>query len=271
MQISDRTVVVTGASRGIGQATARALARSGGRIALLARSRDVDQVATEIVANGGQARGYAVDLTDAAAVERVGQSITTDMGDPEILINNAGAGRWLFVEETSPEEAAAMIASPYLAAFYVTRVFLPAMLQRRQGCIVNVLSPAAWAPWPGAAAYTAARFALRGLTAALRMDLRDTGVRVVAVVPHKVSSTYFAHNPNSEERLPAITRLIATQTPEQVAAAILRGIERDRRTVVIPSALRGVLAAHALMPTPIEWLMWRTGWRRAAQKGTNEK
>src|ERR1700730_4338902 len=92
MRIKGRTIVVTGASRGIGQSTARALARAGGRVALLARSPEIMQVATEIVAEGGEARGYCVDLTDPAAVERVGRQIASDLGAPEIVINNAGAG-----------------------------------------------------------------------------------------------------------------------------------------------------------------------------------
>jgi uncharacterized protein len=263
MRIKGRVIVVTGASRGIGQSAARALARAGGRLALLARSPEVTQVATEIVAKGGEARGYCVDLTDPAAVERVGRQIVSDLGAPEIIINNAGAGRWLYVEETPPEEAASMVASPYLAAFYVTRVFLPTLLDRREGFIVNVNSPVAWLPWPGASAYMAARWALRGFTAALRTDLHGTGISVLALVPGKVSSTYFEHNPNSEERLPSVTRWIRTLKPDEVATALVKGIERDRREIVIPLMLKLVFILHAVAPGPVDWMMRSTGWRRS--------
>jgi short-subunit dehydrogenase len=231
-------------------------------VALLARSLEVMEVAAGIVAEGGDARGYSVDLSDAMAVERVGRQIVNDFGPPEIVINNAGSGRWLYVEETPPEEAAAMVTCPYLAAFYVTRVFLPSMLDRREGLIVILNSPAGWFPWPGATAYTAARWAVRGFTTALRADLHGTGVRVLAVVPGKVSSTYFVHNPNSEIRLPRITKWIPTVPPAQVAVALVDGIEQDRAQVVLPFLLKLVFMLHAVAPDLVNWMMRSTGWRR---------
>jgi short-subunit dehydrogenase len=229
---------------------------------MLARSTEVMQVATEITDAGGEARGYCVDLTNPSALDRVVPQIVSDLGAPEIIVNNAGAGRWLYVEETPCEEAAAMMASPYLAAFYVTRAFLPSLLERREGLIVNLNSPVAWLPWPGATGYAAARWALRGFTAALRADLAGTGVRVLELVPGKVSSTYFEHNPNSEERLPSITRWIPTLKPEEVAAALVNGIERDARMVVIPPMLKLVLVLRSVAPELVDWMMRRTGWRR---------
>jgi short-subunit dehydrogenase len=263
MRIKDRVVVVTGASRGIGQSAARALAFAGGRVAMLARSPEVLKLADEIVAAGGVARGYCVDLTDPAALEGVAQQIVSDLGAPEIVVNNAGAGRYLYVEETPPEEAAEMVAAPYLAAFYVTRVFLPSMLEHREGFIVNINSPVAWLPWPGAAGYTAARWAMRGFTAALRADLHGTGVRVLELVPGKVNSTYFANNPHSEERLPGITKWIPTLTPDEVAAALVKGVEQDRRMIVFPPLLKVVFVLHAVAPWLVDFLMRSTGWRRA--------
>jgi short-subunit dehydrogenase len=220
------------------------------------------QVAAGIVAEGGEARGYCVDLSDPAAVEQVGRQILSDLGTPEIVVNNAGAGRWLYVEETPLEEAEAMVACPYLAAFYVTRAFLPSLLKRGEGYIVNVNSPAAWMPWPGATGYVAARWALRGFTAALRADLRGTGVRVMELVPGIVSSTYFEHAPNSERRVPRIARWVRTLTPDEVAEALMNGIERDRRQVVIPLMGKLFFILHAVVPGLVDWIVWNTGWRR---------
>ena len=262
MRIKGRSIVVTGASRGIGKSSARALAHAGGRVALLARSQEVMQVASEIVAEGGEARGYCADLTDPAAVDQIGRQIVTDQGAPEIVINNAGAGRWLYVEETPPEEAAEMVACPYLAAFYVTRAFLPSLLNRREGYIINVNSPVAWLPWPGATGYMAARWALRGFTAALRTDLHGTGIRVMELVPGKTSSTYFEHNLKSEERLPRITRWIRTLSPDEVAAALVNGIQRDSCEIVIPFLLRLVFVLHAVAPGLVDATMRSTGWHR---------
>lgn len=264
MNIDGRCIVITGASRGIGLASARALASRRARVAMLARSDDVHKAAADIVARNGNAKGYTADVTDPEALDHARGQIQRDFGEADILINNAGLGRWLSVEETPPEDAEAMMAAPYFAAFHATRTFLPAMSARRGGLIVNINSPAAWMPWPGATGYTAARWALRGFTAALRADLMGTGIRVLEVVPGKVSSSYFESNPNSEERLPRITRMIPTLTPEQVADAIVHGIERDRRTVFLPRMLRLALLGNALAPGLARWMMHRTGWQHPA-------
>ena len=209
MQIADTTVLITGASFGVGAATARAVARAGGRVALLAlTAAALEQIAAEIAAAGGTARAYPVDLADPAAVMQVAQRVAAEIGVPDIIVNNAGAGRWLFLEETSTEEAVAMMAVPYFAALYVSRAFLPAMLRRGRGLIVNVNSPASLVAWPGATGYTAARWALRGFTEALRADLRGTRLRVMAVIPGIITSTYFEHNPGVTERFPKIARAL---------------------------------------------------------------
>ncbi len=169
MNISRRVALVTGASSGIGAATAKAIARRGGRVLLVARSKPaLAQVAAEICANGGAAHVYPADVADPAEVDRLARAIMDEVGTPDILINNAGAGRWLSVEETDPAEVAQMMAVPYFAAFYVTRAFLPAMLRRGSGHIVNLSSPICYLAWPGAAAYGAARWAMRGFTMHLR-------------------------------------------------------------------------------------------------------
>ena len=124
-------------------------------------------------------------------------------------------------------------------------------------------------PWPGATGYLCARFAMRGFSEALRLDLRGTGIRVLEVVPSEVTSTYFENNPHSRERLPTITRLVPRVSPEQVARAIVWGIERDRSRIVMPLMLRAALLTRALAPALVDWLMWRTGARRipAAPRG----
>jgi len=172
MKLKGKILVITGASSGIGAATARAAAREGARVVLLARSQGkLEDLAEEIRREGGQAWVYPVDLTDDQAVAEVAERITREVGTPDILVNNAGVGRWLATEETSAEEAVSMMAAPYFAAFFLTRAFLPDMLRRHTGTIVNMTSLASRIVWPGAVAYTAARWAMRGLTEALRADL----------------------------------------------------------------------------------------------------
>ena len=143
MNIEHKTALITGASSGIGAAVAKAMARAGGQVLLLARRKAaLEQVAAEITAGGGKAMVYPVDVSDAGAVAKVANKITEEVGPPDIIINNAGAGRFLFVDETSPQEAVQIMAVPYFAAFYITRAFLADMLKRNSGHIVNISSAA---------------------------------------------------------------------------------------------------------------------------------
>ena len=156
-----------------------------------------------------------------------------------------------------------MMAAPYFAAFYVTRFCLPSMLERRRGHIVNVNSPVVRSAWPGAAGYTAARYALLGFTNALRFDLRGTGVNVTSIVPGKVAdSEYFQRNKGVEERIPAIGKIIPTVTSAQVAKATVQGVEQNKREVVLPFMLKVFFAANHFFPWPMEWLLAATGWQR---------
>lgn len=264
MKINGTLALVTGASSGIGAATARTLARAGARVLLLARTADaLHRIAGEIAAAGAWAKAHPVDLADPAAVERVVRAIKTESGTPDILVNSAGAGRPLFTEETSPAEAAQMMTVPYLAAFTLTRAFLPEMLRRKRGHIVNVTSAVAYFVFPGATAYTAARWAMRGFTEALRLDLHGTGIGVTLVAPGVVSGTgYYEHNPGMAQRIPKAARFYPTLTAEQVAAAIAQGIEHKKRDVGMGFRYRMTAMQWALLPWPVEWVTRTTGWKR---------
>ncbi len=247
MNLNSSLILITGASSGIGAATAKAAARTGPALAALA---------AEIRAAGGQAWACAADLADPPQVAQMAV---------QVAIHCAGAGRWLFTEETSAAEAAEMMAAPYFTAFYTTRAFLPAMLARGSGQIVVINSPASRAAWPGATGYTAARWALRGFTQALRADLHGTGLTVTSVVPGRVLSPYFDHNPGTLERGPRIARLIPNLTTEQAAAGVLWATAHNRREHVMPGMLRVFYALHTLAPGLMEGLLVRTGWQRPAR------
>ncbi|MGB8274558.1 MAG: SDR family NAD(P)-dependent oxidoreductase [Alphaproteobacteria bacterium] len=267
MRIKDATAVVTGASSGIGAAVAREFAARGARVALLARRQDeLARVAGDISAKGGVAKTYGVDLTDAKAVAAVCRRVKDELGVPDIVVNNAGAGRWLFLDETSPDEAVAMMAAPYFASFFVTRAFLPEMLGRNSGHFVFVNSPACRITWPGAAAYTAARWAQRGLAEALRSDLFGTGLKVTHFIAGGVESPYWKVNPGSRERIPKIGRLIPVLSPEKTAAALARAVEGNKREVVVPFMMKMNFIQHALFPRVVEWLMRATGYRRPKRR-----
>ena len=146
-----------------------------------------------------------------------------------MIVNNAGIGRWLFIEETPLEEMRADMALPYFAAFGVTKAFVAEMAGRGSGNICNVNGPGGWFPWPSSVAYSSARWALRGFSTALRVDFRDTGVSVTDVVMTKISSSYWENNPGADDRMPWIDRVIPTLSEERAAEVVTRAVERERQ------------------------------------------
>jgi uncharacterized protein len=249
----DGSLSVAGASSGIGEATARALAARGSHVLLLARNTDrLNAVANEIRRRGGKADAFTVDLSDPKAISSVAQELVSVHGSPHVLINNAGAGRWLPILQTPADEAAQMIAVPYLAAFNITRDLLPGMLARRSGHIVNVTSVAARLTWPGEVAYATARAAMEGFTNALRADIYDSGLGVTLAMFGTVETPYWEHNPGSRERLPKQAASMPTLNPEQVASAIVTAIEKGSRTVIVPASFRLLFLLNSLFPRQIE-------------------
>ena len=144
-----KLVLITGASSGIGEALAKRYGRTGTRVLLLARNTArLAAVADAVRQKGGTATAFSIDLADAEAIEDTSATIAREIGIPDVLINNAGAGRWLPLLKTTAREALAMIEVPYLAAFNLTRAFLPYMLTRGSGAIACVTSPGSYVVWP---------------------------------------------------------------------------------------------------------------------------
>jgi NADP-dependent 3-hydroxy acid dehydrogenase YdfG len=261
MTIAGKIALITGASSGLGAATARAMAAAGAHVLLLARRESkLQEVGASL--QGKAASLYAVDLADAAAAAAVAQRIRFEVGTPDIIVNNAGAGQWKFVEETSTEEAIGMMAVPYFAAFSITRAFLPDMLTRNTGHIVNVTSVGARFVWPGATAYLAARWAMRGFNEALRADLIGTGIGVTLCECGVVNTPYWQHNPGSRERVPKVSKLVPELQPDEVAHAIVQAVQRTRRHVVLPLTMRLICRLHAMSPAFVQWLTTRSGFAR---------
>jgi short-subunit dehydrogenase len=262
MDLTNRTVLVTGASTGIGAATARAMSAHGATVLLVARREGaLRDVAASLP---GRAEVYPCDVGDPQAVTAMASAVLADVGVPDVIVNNAGAGRWLWIEETSNEEFLAQVAVPFHAAFFVTRAFIEPMLARRSGWVVNVNSPVSAWPWPGAIGYGASRWGLRGFDECLAADLRGTGIGVTAVVAGHTDSDYFTANPGALDRLPTLDRFYRRLSTDDVAEMIVRGVKRERRSVVEPLEIRLTNLVGRLAPRGVSWLLGRTG----ASRGT---
>jgi uncharacterized protein len=236
VNLAGRTVLLTGATGGLGQAIARRLHGAGAQLILTGRRTDV----LEPLAAETRARSVAVDLTDAAAVER----LATDHGDVDVLVANAGLPASGHVFSFSVEEIDRALAVNLRAPMILARLLGERMADRGAGHIVLMSSLSGKAATPRSSIYGATKFGLRGFAMALRQDLRPAGVGVSAIFPGFVRGAgMFAE---SGAKLPPG---VGTSTPEQVAAAVVRAIERNRGEVdVAPLPMRVGAVLAGLVP-----------------------
>ena len=200
--LAGRWALVTGASRGIGLATARALAGEGAAVALFGRdAAALAQAAAELRAAGAEAADVAMDLRQGPDVEAIVASLGQRFGGaPDVLVNNAGRFDLAPVHETSVEAFAASVATNLVAPFTLVRAVLPAMRARGSGHVVTVGSIADRAVFPENAAYASAKHGLRALHEVLRAELRGTGVRASLVSPGPVDTALWdPHDPDARE------------------------------------------------------------------------
>jgi NAD(P)-dependent dehydrogenase (short-subunit alcohol dehydrogenase family) len=186
--------VVTGASRGIGRATALAFAKRGVRVALLGRSSPMlDDAAEAAAALGVDARAVVCDVAREDDVARAAEEILGTLGPPRAVVNNAGiVRRGARVEETSSVDWDDVISVNLRGPFLVSRAFLPSMLRAKRGRLVHVASISATLGSPGAASYAASKWGLVGFSKSLAEELRGTGLQSVAVLPGSVDTDMLA-------------------------------------------------------------------------------
>ncbi len=260
--------VITGASSGIGRSTALALARLGWRLVLVGRTAaPLDAVVAEAVAAGGRAVAEPVDAADPVAMEALAARVLARDGVPDAIVNSAGSGEWRFLEELPASAGGRMMGAPYLAAYHACAVFMAPMLQRRSGVFVHVGSPVSLMPWPGATAYAATRWALRGLHEALVMDLAGTGLRSCHVVLGEVQTAYFNRAAGSHDRIPGVGRWIPVMRADQAGAIVAGVVQRPRRQVIRPFLLWVFAVTHRVCPWLVEALVRLTGTRRGSASG----
>jgi short-subunit dehydrogenase len=263
--LKGKLVLVTGASSGIGASVALEAAGKGAHVILVARNeKRLKEVAARIKETGAAAHVFPSDLADTRGVDKMTAWVQRTIGTPHVLVNNAGGGEWLYLDETSPEDCRQMMTLPALAAMQITRAFLPDMRARKQGHIVNITSVGGFMAWPGATAYTVARWAMRGFSEALSVDLARSGVSVTLAVFAKVNTPYFTSHPGSEERIPKAQKMMRVLTAKEAGRTVIKGILRGRSLVAAPFMLRLVLFQARCFPGATRRLMQMTGHRRAA-------
>lgn len=185
--LKDKIALVTGAGKGIGKAIAIALANEGAHVGLIARTAsDIEAVAKEIEALGVKSAYATADISNRTEVEAAVSKIQSELGNVDILINNAGTGTFGKFLELEPEVWENQVKVNLFGVYYATRAVLPQMIERKSGDIVNISSTAGKSGSPITSAYSASKFGVFGLSESLMQEVRKHNIRVTALAPSTV-------------------------------------------------------------------------------------
>ncbi len=256
MDLTDAVVVVTGASAGIGRATARAFAARGASVVVSARRVDrLEQLAGEIARAGGTALPVRCDVTDPEDIQALVRRTEEGFARCDVLVNNAGIPGGGPLVALSTEQIERVVATNLLGVLRVTKAFLPLLRGRDHAHVVNVASLAGRYAVPGASVYSATKHGVVAFSEALSIEQEAFGILVTAVNPGLVATEGFPHHDARERRLGRV------MPPELVAAAIVRIVERDTTLErSIPRWLGAFQVVRVLTPR-----LYRFGVRRATR------
>lgn len=247
LQLENSVVVITGASSGIGQATAQAFADQGSRLVLAARNADaLEKVAVECRRRGAEVLTVATDVTDASAVKKLAERAEA-LGRIAVWVSNAGVGAAGRFEETPIGAHEQIIRTNLIGHINDAHAAVPIFLSQRQGVFINMISLGGFAAAPFATAYSASKFGLRGFSEALRAELADKpNIHVCDIYPAFVDTPGLKHGANYVER--EITAPPPLLDARQVAAAIVHVARHPRPTTTVGMVTNATRLTHLLAP-----------------------
>jgi short-subunit dehydrogenase len=243
--LRDRSVLVTGASSGIGRAIAEHAAKEGARIALVARRKErLDEVATRVRALGGTAHVLVCDVSNRDAALACAAQAESVLGGVDVAVINAGVGRHRTLVEHDLDDAERLLRVNVLGALYFAHALAPRMLARGSGFLVFMASVAGLLPVPGEAVYSASKFALVGLGEALSMEL-EPSVHVLTVCPGAVRTEFVKDD--ELDRMPEAAKKTAIDASE-VARATFEALADGATRVIVPKKLAVAVALRGMTP-----------------------
>ena len=233
--LKGKVAFVTGAGRGIGRAIAIALANEGVNVGLFARTEGaLKEVATEIESIGVKVAYAAVDVSSLEQVQQGIGTLTNELGPADILINNAGIGKFATLLEMDPEEWKKIIDVNIMGTYYVTRTVLPQLIEKNAGDIINISSTNGLNGAATSSAYSASKFGVIGLTESLAQEVRRNNIRVTALTPSTVATELAVKTdliPDGKEE-----KYIQ---PEDIAEFIVAQLKLNPRVYVKTASLLG--------------------------------
>ncbi|AVV38297.1 SDR family oxidoreductase [Pantoea vagans] len=239
MKIEEAVIMITGASSGIGQATARAALQAGARVILLARRKD----RLDALADGsGKALAVACDVTQPDQIANAVRQGLARFGRIDVLINNAGQGLYAAVEEIEAADFRALLELNLIAPLMMMQAVIPPMRRQGAGRIINVSSGATLATYPGSAAYTSFKAGLNMLSGVARLELAEAGITVSTVYPFMTRSEFYQSVKSGQEAAIAQAEQSAAfaHAPERVAEKILAMVESgEAQGDLVPRAWGG--------------------------------
>lgn len=225
MNLKGKTAIVTGGTKGIGRAISEALLREGVNVCISARhANEIEETVRALGKTGeGQLTGAVADVRDYDAVKALIQHAVDEFGGVDILINNAGIGKFGKLEETSPEDFRAVLETNLFGVFYCCHEAIPAMKKRGGGYIINISSLAGTNAHPKMAAYNASKFALNGLSEALMQEVRQDNIKVSYIMPGSVNTYFNDGEPDANNSWEL--------QPEDIARVVLDLLHHDERSL----------------------------------------
>ena len=247
-RVRDSAVVITGASSGIGRATALAFARRGARLALAARREQaLTDLASECEAAGARAIAVPTDVTDEAAVQALARRTIEEFGRIDVWVNNAAVSLFARFEDAPPADYRRVIETDLFGYIHGARAALPHFRAQGSGVLVNVSSVAGRIGQPYTSAYVTSKWAVRGLSESLRQELLDAkDVHVCTVLPASIDTPLFQHAANYTGR--AVKPLKPVYEAGQVADAIVELVESPTRERMVGAAGKAQSWFHTLAP-----------------------
>ena len=251
---TNKTVMITGASSGIGKGLALEVAARGAKLGLIARRQNLlDEIVNVVRLRGGKAFAVAADVRDADAMKFAADSIRAQLGPIDILIANAGIGTSSHISQLNPIHVANVISINVLGAANSVAAVVPQMVERGSGQLVAISSLAAYRGLPKSAAYCASKAAMSAYFESVRIDLRGTGVNVTIIHPGFIKTPLTA---GREAKMPYLMEL------DEAIPKIVSAIEKGKKSVAFPWQLATVVRAGMLMPTFMyDWIAARNSFR----------